>query len=161
MGGEPLAVVTWSLRGRLIVGAFIPVFALLSRWSFVSETHPRPSVGVLAAVATLVAVLVQVHAARYRVIATADGVVERSLAGTRSIAWRDVLEVEYLAQVQDRNAIRRWRSEPHEAFHVLLRTAGRTIAVHRWMSGLDPFIDAVERHRHAMPGRAVAAAGPR
>jgi hypothetical protein len=149
-------VVEWSVRGRLIVGAFIPVFALLSRWSFVSETHPRPVVGVLAAGATLVAVLVQLHAARYRVIATAEGVVERTFLGTRIVAWRDVLEVEYQAQVKDGDSIRRWRAEPHEAFHVLLRTAGRTIAVHRWMNGLDAFIDAVERHRDAMSGRAPA-----
>jgi hypothetical protein len=137
------AVVRWSAKRRALLGLFVPVFAWLSWWSFTSVQKPSPEAGWLAAGGALAAVLFQVHAAVYRVTAGPTGISERSLWGTRFVAWGEVQKVEAIAQATDGGKIHRWAAEPEAAFHIIVHTRKGRVSVHRWMIGVDSFIEAL------------------
>jgi hypothetical protein len=140
-------VVQWSLRGKALLALFIPTLAWLSWYSFTSITQPSPIIGWLAGGAAIAAVLLQAHLAVYRVVAGPEGITERFLWGSRLVPWNDVQRVEAIAQATEGGKIHRWAAEPDAAFHIIVHTRRGRISVHRWMTGVDAFIEALRERR--------------
>jgi hypothetical protein len=149
------ADVRWSAKGRALLALTVPFCAWLAWYAFTSATQPSPTVGYLAIAGTVGAIVLQVHCAVYRVVATADGIVETSLRGTRRVPWKDVTKVEFVAQARDGDAIRRWASSPEEAFHVVVHTRRGRVSVHRWMANVDALVASLQRD-HESPYRVAA-----
>ena len=142
-----MAVVRWSAKGRALLALFVPGLAWLSWYAFTSVTQPSPGVGWLAGAGAVCALLLQVHFAVYRVSAGPEGISERFLWGTRVVAWNDVQTVEAIAQASEAGKIHRWAAEPDAAFHIIVHTRRGRVSVHRWMTGVDAFIDALRERR--------------
>jgi hypothetical protein len=119
------------------------VFGALAWWSFTSATHPSPITGALSVVATIASLVGQLHVASYRVEAGPDGLAEKTLGGTKRFAWEDVQRVECIAQS---SATDRWAAPPEEAFHVVVHTRAGRVAVHRWMLGVDDYVQVLDVH---------------
>ena len=133
-------VVRWSWKARLGLALTVPVLGCLSAYAFLASNEPSEGVGIFAAVAAVVAALLQVPLARYRLVADPHGFSVRSLRGHRRFGWADVRKVELIGQAQQGGRIVRWASTPEDAFHVVLHTRTGRISVQRWMTGLDPLI---------------------
>jgi hypothetical protein len=138
------AEVRWGGWARAGFALTIPLFVLVSAWSFHSIDAAGDPAGVvvatLCALFAVGALVLQVHCGRYEVVADVAGIEERSLRGVQRFAWRDVVGVECIAQRRRNGLIERWESYPEEAFHILIRTRHARIAVHRWMRGVDELV---------------------
>lgn len=147
------AVVQWSAKGKALLALFVPVLAWLSWYAFTSVSQPSPGVGWLSAFAAVAAVLLQLHLAVYRVEVGPAGISERFLWGKRLVAWDDVQKVEAIAQATDGAKIHRWSAEPEAAFHIIIHTRKGRVSVHRWMTGVDDFVEALRVARGGSPYR--------
>ncbi|MEO6575717.1 MAG: hypothetical protein ABIP89_17835, partial [Polyangiaceae bacterium] len=81
------------------------------------------------------------------------GITERFLWGERRVDWDDVQKVEAIAQANQSGKIERWSTEPEAAFHIVVHTRKGRVSVHRWMTGVDDFVEALRVGRGGSPYR--------
>jgi hypothetical protein len=137
------AVVRWSTKPRVAAVLSVPALGWLARWSFTTTTNPSEFAGCAFIAMAALAALFAAHTLIYRLRASAAGIVEQRLWGTRRTAWNDVLKVEGIAQESRGGAIYRAPAAAEDAFHLVLHTRQGRINVNRWMDGIDPLVEVL------------------
>jgi len=134
--------VRWSAKRRALLALLIPLWGGLS-WNGFTSSRGSPTVGWMTLAAAVAALLLQVHTAYYRVDTSRAGITERWLWKRVQVSWNDVLQIDAIGQAATSAGIQRWSSSVEEAFHLVVHTRQGRISVHRWMTGVDDFIEVL------------------
>lgn len=134
------AVVRWSPKARAILGLSIPAMAWLAFYAYTAERAPSAPAGATAIVLGILALVFQIHLARFRVEAGEAGIVVTTLRGVRRIAWSEVQKVEAIGRAQEGKTAVRFTTTPELAFDIVVHTRQGRVSVNRWMTGVDAFV---------------------
>lgn len=134
------AVVRWPPKVRALAALFVPAMAWLAYYAFTAEQAPSPPAGVAAIGMGVLALVFQLHLARFRVEAGEAGIVVTTLRGVRRIPWSEVQKVEAIGRSQEGSTTVRFATAPELAFDLVVHTRQGRVAVNRWMTGMDAFV---------------------